>query len=248
MVESLHETFKATFSIHENFPLRKRLFIVKGSLDYLKKIFTLRQNGSFKNWSIKGSLGNQNWFFYGITHENSLLEHFEPEPINGPYQTKVCAGCETDTPLQQISTISYTLADRNTITSGRKTMQALWSTSSCTRGHTHTHTLPFLLIIQNRNIKFYKILQYAVYMLSTTDQHKTVFRHILLLSNSKRVHVQMSAAHWQWQASAEQDADREIVIHYQRMTDDKSGPYCFLKPIQRHNVSFIWKDYNNYHP
>ncbi len=32
----------------------------------MKMFFTLRKNGSFKNCSLKGSLGNQNWFFYGI--------------------------------------------------------------------------------------------------------------------------------------------------------------------------------------
>ncbi len=32
--------------------------------------FTLRKNGSFKNCSLKYYLGNENWFFYGITFGN----------------------------------------------------------------------------------------------------------------------------------------------------------------------------------
>ncbi len=37
--------------------------------------FTLRENGSFKNRSLKGSLGNQNWFFYAMaSHISHTME------------------------------------------------------------------------------------------------------------------------------------------------------------------------------
>ncbi len=44
--------------------MQKRYFIVeKGSLDFENVL----QNGSFRNCSLKGSLGNQIWFFNAIT-------------------------------------------------------------------------------------------------------------------------------------------------------------------------------------
>ncbi len=42
----------------------------KGSLDFLNVL----QNGYFGNGSLKDSLMNQKWFFYGITAKNALLE------------------------------------------------------------------------------------------------------------------------------------------------------------------------------
>ncbi len=42
-----------TFNIHGTFPLDKMFFLLT------------KKKGSFKNASLKGSLGNQKWFFYG---------------------------------------------------------------------------------------------------------------------------------------------------------------------------------------
>ncbi len=36
----------------------------KGSLDYSNVLHTKKKNGSFKNCSLKGSLGKQNWFLW----------------------------------------------------------------------------------------------------------------------------------------------------------------------------------------
>ncbi len=49
---------------HLEHPLNNRFFIVEtGSLDFLNVL----QSGSFRKCSLNGSLGNQKWFFYGIT-------------------------------------------------------------------------------------------------------------------------------------------------------------------------------------
>lgn len=82
-----------------------------------------------------------------------------------------------------------------------------------------THSLPFLLVIQ---MKKYLILQhcciilYSICAVHNWSTQNSIFRHILQYCPTlNRAHGQMSAAHRQWQASAEQNADPEIAIHYQ---------------------------------
>jgi len=51
-----------TFNMYENIPLHKRFFIV-----FFQMFFTLRKKKCYlRTVSLKGSLGNLKWFFYGI--------------------------------------------------------------------------------------------------------------------------------------------------------------------------------------
>jgi len=46
-------------------------YSVKSSLGYKNVLHTLPHNVSFKNYMLKGSLGNQNRFLYGVTEKKN---------------------------------------------------------------------------------------------------------------------------------------------------------------------------------
>ncbi len=53
-----------TFSIHGTLQMQKFFIVKKVYLDFFLNVL---QNGYFRNFSLKGSLRNQNLLFYGIT-------------------------------------------------------------------------------------------------------------------------------------------------------------------------------------
>lgn len=116
---------------------------------------------------------------------------------------------------QEIDSSDYQLTE--TQSRSNLKLSTLWYT------FTHTLLFPFLIVIQTKTF-----LLYIHSLLSTTDKQNGLF--------IKQSAGQMSAAHGQWQASAEQDADPQIAIHYQTNTapdwcQKKSS--AFLKNLLR---------------
>ncbi len=76
-----------TLNIHGTFQMQKSFSIFeKGSLEFLNVL----QNGYFGNGSLKDSLTNQKWFFYGITAKNTIFGIFIFESV-----PEICSSYKT---------------------------------------------------------------------------------------------------------------------------------------------------------
>lgn len=108
---------------------------------------------------------------------------------------------------QEIDTLDYQLTETQSCSNLK--LNTLWYTFM------HTLLFPFLIAIQTKKSLNHFCFIYVHWCLHLINTIWCIRAYTETLFTVKQSAGQMSAAHGQWQASAEQDADPQIAIHYQ---------------------------------